>query len=278
LLARARTSCVMLPDGSIMRQEKFSSMGNGFTFPLETLIFWGLAASCCENNSDASVYGDDIVIPTDKYDLLVEVLQVCGFEVNVGKSYNTGLFRESCGKDYFSGIDVRPTYPRGWVSGQSLFVLHNFYVRQGDFERAQKVLSYIHPALRIYGPDGYGDGHLIGDHPRRLSDNYRQKGYSGYFFDTFVSRTTRDSVPLARGEYVVPLYTIYRRCVEDVQLPSPEGLVCSTDKACLLSKLNRRIEYAPLPLPVNKDGAKELAIPQVSGYKKIKIYTLGVNV
>jgi hypothetical protein len=276
-LNRARSSKVLLPTGQVLRQEKFSSMGNGFTFPLETLIFWGLASACCSKEKDATVYGDDIIVPSNVYPLLVEVLVAVGFEVNLKKSYATGLFRESCGKDYVLGTDVRPYYPRGWVSGQSLFVLHNFYVRRGDLERAERVLKFIHPALQIFGPDGFGDGHLLGDHPRRRPLKYDLRGYCGYFFDTYVTRTSKDAVPLERGEYVVSLYSIYRRSAEDWEfLPLVQKGMSSGDPYWL--KYQHRglgtCGPAPLPLPEGKDGVKALPLPGVAGYKKITVYTL----
>jgi hypothetical protein len=250
LLDRVRSRNVVLPDGSELCQEKFSSMGNGFTFPLETLIFWSLAAACCRNDSDATAYGDDLIVPADAYDLLTEVLVAVGFKVNLSKSYATGPFRESCGKDYFSGTPVRPIYPRGWVSAQSLFVLHNFYVRDGDLMRADAVKQLIHPALQIFGPDGYGDGHLIGDHPKKRPAKYDVRGYSGYFFDTFVTRQSRDKIALKAGEYVVPLYTIYRRASGDEFLPSPgkergRSMWNSLDMADLGFALGRRAEDFP---------------------------------
>jgi len=276
-LDRARSKKVILPDGKIISQEKFSSMGNGFTFPLETLIFWSLAASCCESDTEATAYGDDLIVPTKAYSLLVEALSVAGFVVNLTKSYHDGPFRESCGKDYFLGTDVRPIYSKGWVSGQSLFVLHNFYVRRGDTERASRVESWIHPALRIYGPDGYGDGHLLGDHPKRRPARYTDRGYSGYFFDTFVTRSTKDLVALGRGEYVVALYSIYRRSGGDEYLPiEPDcGSLGGTPFfEVYRSRGKGEMRTAPLPLPSGKDGEKHLPLPGVSGYKKITVYTL----
>jgi hypothetical protein len=262
-LNRGRSTRVLLPSGKEMRQQKFSSMGNGFTFPLETLIFWGLASACCDQESDATVYGDDIVVPVKAYDLLVEVLTVAGFKVNREKSYRSSPFRESCGKDYFSGIDVRPTYPRGWVSGQALFKLHNFYVRQGDQDRADRVRGYMNPRYVIYGPDGFGDGHLIGDHPRRLPESLRKRGYAGYLFDTYVSVARRDDQPLP-SDWSIPLYTVYRRSAERVSVPF--GVHPYVYRGT--------IDIAPLPLP-NKGDVKVLTLPGQDGYKKISIYTLG---
>ena len=277
-LNRARSSNVLLPGGSVIRQEKFSSMGNGFTFPLETLIFWGLAAACCRHDSDATVYGDDIIVPRESYALLTEVLHAVGFKVNLTKSYHKGPFRESCGKDYFRGHDVRPHYPRGWLSGQSLFVLHNHYARRGDTERAIRVLNRIHPALRVYGPDGYGDGHLLGDHPRRRPSKYTERGWSGYFFDTFVTRQSKDRIPLSRGEHVVPLYSIYRRSAEDweyAKLPTKHSSVTLSTFWSIWARGKGGRGPAPLDLPHDEaSGGKALPLPGVAGYKKITVYTL----
>jgi len=273
-LDRSRSRHVLLPNGAVLNQEKFSSMGNGFTFPLETLIFWGLAAACCRSDSEATVYGDDIVVPTAVYSLLSEVLVAAGFEVNFQKSYATGPFRESCGKDYFSGTPVRPYYPKGWVSAQSLFVLHNYYVRDDDIPRAKMVESFIHPDLRIYGPDGFGDGHLLGDHPRRRPAKYAARGYAGYFFDTFVTRQSRDEIALDKNEYVVPLYTIYRRSLGE-RFPRPSN---PENKSVLVSNARFARGHGPrttAPLPLGSSGdVKLVPQPGITGYKKISVYTL----
>ena len=103
-------------DGKSFVYEKFSSMGNGFTFELETLVFWALSASACEiSGSDPErvlVYGDDIVVPVDAYDVLVELLTFAGFTLNQAKSFKSGAFRESCGKDYYGGLQVRPFFQK----------------------------------------------------------------------------------------------------------------------------------------------------------------------
>lgn len=92
--------------------EKFSSMGNGFTFELETLIFLGLALALphpdLSPGRNVFVYGDDIIVPTDAFKDLVSVLNFFGMSVNRKKSFFEGPFRESCGGDYFNGVDVRP--------------------------------------------------------------------------------------------------------------------------------------------------------------------------
>lgn len=92
--------------------EKISSMGNGDTFELETLIFLGLtlAASSKENWSDVSVYGDDIICNTQDVEAVTALLNECGFTLNADKSFSRGPFRESCGGHYWYGEDVTPFY------------------------------------------------------------------------------------------------------------------------------------------------------------------------
>jgi len=98
--------------GRIFSYEKFSSMGNGFSFPLETLIFASLVRACYEVTGDRefAVYGDDIIVRQGSALLLIEVLRYCGFSTNVDKTFLFGPFRESCGADYFRGEPVRPYY------------------------------------------------------------------------------------------------------------------------------------------------------------------------
>lgn len=95
--------------------EKISSMGNGFTFELETLIFWAITKACCEvSNLDARilVYGDDIIAPVGVLPLLREVFSFCGFSINMEKTHFDTPFRESCGKHFFGGFDVTPIYQK----------------------------------------------------------------------------------------------------------------------------------------------------------------------
>lgn len=100
-------------DGNDVLLRKFSTMGNGFTFELETLLFLALVLARypnCAVGLDTIVFGDDIVIPTRAYEPVSEFLAFCGFSVNASKSFWTGKFRESCGMHAFSGQDVTPVY------------------------------------------------------------------------------------------------------------------------------------------------------------------------
>lgn len=101
--------------GKVCRGEysKFSSMGNGATFGLETAIF---ASACYACGVDLPiVYGDDIIVPRDKASYVIDLLKFLGFRTNVDKTFVSGPFRESCGEDYWRGVRVTPVYLRGSV-------------------------------------------------------------------------------------------------------------------------------------------------------------------
>jgi len=215
-LSHFRTSTVVL-EGTELKLEKFSSMGNGFTFPLETLIFYALAYSTCRelglSTSLVNAYGDDIVVPSEAHGLLTDVLTACGFVVNVGKSYSEGPFRESCGADYFHGIDIRPVYLKetdGKVRVCDLFRLHNHYRRRFADDVCTYLTTFFEPSIRIYGPDGYGDGHLLGEHLPRRKPSHIKRGFSGWVFDTF-SWKPKESFRTSSGDRVLPAYTSYIR-------------------------------------------------------------------
>jgi len=96
--------------GQLYKYAKLSSMGNGATFGLESLIFAALSKA-----TGAKVwcaYGDDIIISSTQAKALIAALRFLGFRVNTDKSYTEGPFRESCGADWYLGKDVTPFYLR----------------------------------------------------------------------------------------------------------------------------------------------------------------------
>lgn len=97
--------------------EKFSSMGNGYTFELETLVFSGLIAATLEKiglpailGTSFRVFGDDIIVPPSSVKAVLAVLKFFGFTANPDKTFIGGSFRESCGGDFFDGVPVRAYY------------------------------------------------------------------------------------------------------------------------------------------------------------------------
>lgn len=113
--------------GKWVRLEKFSSMGNGFTFELETLIFATLARTVITDAGGdpdtVACYGDDLIVPSEYYLTVMAALRLFGFEPNMKKTFSEGPFRESCGGDYWEGVPVRahflenlPDEPQHWIS------------------------------------------------------------------------------------------------------------------------------------------------------------------
>lgn len=188
-----RSKYTLWPDGSNLKNEKFSSMGNGFTFELESLIFYALGCSVSEN---VSVYGDDIIVPTQNFQRLSELLEYCGFSLNMTKSYSTSSFRESCGADYFSGSDVTPVYLRKVPKlTEDVVKLHNSvraYSSRGVAPR--RICNVLEKWRRVHtnlhGPSGYGDGHYHVDFDTALPR--ADHGLDGWWFKTY-SRVYRDN-------------------------------------------------------------------------------------
>jgi hypothetical protein len=113
--------------GEWYRLEKFSSMGNGFTFELETLIFATLARTVIHDEGGdpdrVKCYGDDLIVPVEHTKSVLAALRLFGFTPNERKTFVEGPFRESCGGDFWSGTPVRAHYieslpdePQHWIS------------------------------------------------------------------------------------------------------------------------------------------------------------------
>lgn len=102
-------------DGEQHELAMFSSMGNGFTFELESLIFYALARAVCwrsGSKGEVSVYGDDIIVSCDVARRLARVFSWLGFKVNPKKSNWSGPLRESCGKHFHKNREITPFYLR----------------------------------------------------------------------------------------------------------------------------------------------------------------------
>lgn len=123
---RCRKTTIAGPEGKTVHEnEMFSSMGNGFTFELESLLFYALARAVAYFSGTSgviSVYGDDIIVPRRCARHLVAVLGFCGFKVNTEKSCIDGDFRESCGGHYYRGSDVTPFYLKEPINDQERLI------------------------------------------------------------------------------------------------------------------------------------------------------------
>lgn len=140
LLDVCRTEYSLI-DGQEVRLSKFSSMGNGYTFELESLIFLALARASGDHNGVA--FGDDIILKSDCFPTLKNALDFLGFSVNSEKTFLAGRFFESCGYDYCNGVMVRPFYLKG--------AYHDF--TSACIRIANKIRLYSHMRNGGYGCD-----------------------------------------------------------------------------------------------------------------------------
>jgi hypothetical protein len=173
--------------------EKFSSMGNGFTFELESLIFYAAAASVCEyitgSSTGVSVFGDDVVIPGVCMELFSDFSAFLGFTVNRKKSFSTGYFRESCGAHYYSAVDVKPVFLKERVRNV-----------QAVYKLANGVRLFAHRRNSLYGCDASFRRtwlRLVRGVPKRLQLRVpRSLGDTGFVsnFDESVPPRARDGL------------------------------------------------------------------------------------
>lgn len=92
----------------------FMTMGIGFTFPLETLVFYSLLESLrrlTKTPGFVSVYGDDLIYHRSMHPYVLSLFKELRFVLNEDKTFVESNFRESCGGDYYHGTDVRPFQP-----------------------------------------------------------------------------------------------------------------------------------------------------------------------
>lgn len=220
-------------DGADFTWEKFSSMGNGFTFELETLIFWALASSTCEwleLDPSVWVYGDDVILPTGAVAKYQEVLSFCGFSLNASKSFWTGKFRESCGAHYFEGLDCQPIYWRSdLLELQDVYKAHNAIRKLADrcsttdfadprFASTCRLLVFSVPrCFRIGVPKDLGDVGFLSACTIGSSDTYVEVnltpffewGWEGFYTRTWSPRPIR-ATETHRGILVSRLHTLSR--------------------------------------------------------------------
>jgi hypothetical protein len=159
----------------ILPLKKFSTMGSACTFPVETLGFACIALAACLTRrklrasirdlmsliGEVTVFGDDIVVPTDCRELVCAALEILDFKVNTGKSYWNGKFRESCGVDAFRGVDVTPVYWRSQTTDEpesivSAVEVRNSFYKKGYWALAEYLTSTIPRAGLPTVPIGSG--------------------------------------------------------------------------------------------------------------------------
>lgn len=197
---------------------KFSCMGSACTFPVQSYVFTiiaigsllysrGLPATI-RNVRRASrevlVFGDDIIVPMDGWNLLQGMLSHLRLKINPHKTFYTGKFRESCGLDAYDGTDVTPTYSMTYpevsrpesiascVSTSNNFAMQNWpatsaYVKS----RVMRLRRFAIPHVPIgSGAFGWFDTEFSGNLnlPRRFNPDTQRVEIR---VDSLCSRSTR---------------------------------------------------------------------------------------
>ncbi len=119
-----RSTRADVPELGVIPLNKFAAAGSALCFPIESMVFFTIALCAVRSELnlpltyrglfEASryvwVYGDDIIVSTDKVPAVVDWLTSFKMKVNANKSFWTGKFRESCGMDAYDGEQVTPVY------------------------------------------------------------------------------------------------------------------------------------------------------------------------
>jgi hypothetical protein len=129
----------------------YAPMGNATTFPVQSLVFWAICCASMRRQGfhqpdDVYVFGDDIIVPTECAEIIINDLESFGLLVNRTKSFYRGGFRESCGVDAFNGINVTPVR---WKLGNDTDSLGSLQT-QCDLAMRLRIAGYEESAATIY--------------------------------------------------------------------------------------------------------------------------------
>jgi len=203
----SRSRLADVPGHGVIRLSKYASMGSALCFPVEamvftTLIFMGIQKSLNTTMTRKSVnsfrnsvrvYGDDLIVPVDHVLSVVQSLEHFGARVGPSKSFWTGRFRESCGKEYFNGHDVslvrvRQVLPRTAADVAevvSTVSLRNQLYEHGYWKTVRWLDNQLRDVLRYFptvGPDSsvLGRVSFLGYQAERMHPSLHSPLVRGY--------------------------------------------------------------------------------------------------
>jgi hypothetical protein len=171
ILDRLRSPAYRL-NGREDRFHKFSSMGNGFTFELESAIFYSICAAVAEENGvriPVGVYGDDLIVCQSIAIEVVSSLEALGFDLNMDKSFISGRFFESCGRHFFDGVEVTPPYQKEVVDSDLEYVrmanrLFDWLLRDEFDVLGLRMFFPLHRKILNLAPKSLRNSRLFGPH------------------------------------------------------------------------------------------------------------------
>jgi hypothetical protein len=162
-----------VPGHGVIRLSKFASMGSALCFPFEAMVFATIIFLGIERelraplsrrqliklfSEQVRVFGDDLIVPREYVLSVVDELSVFGHKVNVSKSYWTGRFRESCGREYFDGHDVSIVKVRQGIPTQrqdasgiiSTVALRNQFYWSGYWQTARWLDNHLRKIMKHF--------------------------------------------------------------------------------------------------------------------------------
>lgn len=181
----ARSLKADVPGHGRISLAKYASMGSALCFPIEAMTFLVIIFLGIERElstplsrevavkdfaSRVRVFGDDIIVPREHVLSVVDELHAFGHKVNVGKSFWTGRFRESCGKEYYDGHDVSivrirqvlPTRLQDVSELESAVAFRNLAYWAGLWGTAAWLDEYLRPVLNGHWPNVSRSSSLLG--------------------------------------------------------------------------------------------------------------------
>lgn len=185
-LAASRSTHTKLPCGEIIPLNKFAPMGSALCFPVESLVFWALSVASIHMHRpniplervmrSVFVYGDDLIVPIQDHEFVLQYLPRFGLKFNAGKCCTRGSFRESCGCDAYKGVDVTPLRMKQRLRSSysdtefvSMVALHNAAIERNCFNLADHIRHLCRRCKRI--PYGNKDSaYLCWVDPRKITN------------------------------------------------------------------------------------------------------------
>jgi len=229
--------------GSSVQLNMLSTMGNGFTFPIQTIIFscliravYRLAGLAFRNKDGApnlACFGDDLVVETHSFRSVARLLGILGFTMNSSKTFFEGPFRESCGTDWFFGRPVRGIYIKSLDTPQDICVAINLlndwsaYTGISLTESCRVLISGL--GVKLYVPfDENPDSGIRVPFTFLSRDMYKRDRNSSVVYRVFRARNCRISFD---EDGVIH----YPRSVKKKLIYNPSGLLISFLKGEMVS-------------------------------------------
>ncbi|DAD50355.1 RNA-directed RNA polymerase [ssRNA phage Gerhypos.1_41] len=195
-----------------------STMGNGFTFPLQTIIFSAIirAAYRCQGLSlidgptdkNWGCFGDDLIVHKNSLAGVMRLLDLLGFRCNPDKTFFEGPFRESCGADWFYGQPVRGVYLKRLSKLQDYYVAINLLNRWSSVTGIvlSRTIQYLFSRIKrvcVYVPfeEGLDSGIQVplALFPNRRRDRNMAVLYRKYVQRPLVVRIQEGAIRVPRG-------------------------------------------------------------------------------